>query len=422
MLIGIDASRANRKYKGGTEWYAYYLIRQLAKIDSTNQYVLYSDKPLTGGLIDLTDEGGEVNGKIDLVKGCQKINSPHNNFRAKILNWPFFYLWTQARLSLEMLFHPPDRLFIPSHVLPAIHPKKSLVTIHDIGFERAKELYSSDKIGPGEGLSGKGFDFLAKFFSGGKYRSNILDYHSWSAKFALKHARVIIAVSEFTKREMMEVYGASQAKIEVVYNGFNADLYKPIAAKHETGRVLRKYGIKPPYIFYVGRLEKKKNIARLIYALAIMREKYGKINHKLVLVGNAGLGFDEVKYMIEEFDLNNDVIITGWVPERDMPYIYNGASLFVFPSLYEGFGIPLVQAMAVGVPIAASDIASIREIAGRASWLFDPKEASDMAEKMAEVLLDKELADDLIDRGKARVKDFSLAKCAKETLAVIERM
>ena len=159
MLIGIDASRANRKYKGGTEWYAYYLIRQLAKIDSTNQYVLYSDKPLTGGLIDLTDEGGEVNGKIDLVKGCQKINSPHNNFRAKILNWPFFYLWTQARLSLEMLFHPPDRLFIPSHVLPAIHPKKSLVTIHDIGFERAKELYSSDKIGPGEGLSGKGFDF-----------------------------------------------------------------------------------------------------------------------------------------------------------------------------------------------------------------------------------------------------------------------
>jgi len=187
-------------------------------------------------------------------------------------------------------------------------------------------------------------------------------------------------------------------------------------------QVLSRYGIKPPYIFYVGRLEKKKNIARLIYALAIMREKYGKINHKLVLVGNAGLGFDEVKYMIEEFDLNNDVIITGWVPERDMPYIYNGASLFVFPSLYEGFGIPLVQAMAVGVPIAASDIASIREIAGRASWLFDPKEASDMAEKMAEVLLDKELADDLIDRGKARVKDFSLAKCAKETLAVIERM
>jgi glycosyltransferase involved in cell wall biosynthesis len=401
MLIGIDASRANRKFKGGTEWYAYYLILELAKIDSTNQYVLYSDKPLTDELAELASKNG--------------------NFKAKVLNWPFTYFWTQARLSLEMLFHAPDVLFVPAHTLPLIHPRKSVVTIHDIGFERQEELYSSDKIGPIGGLSGQAFNLLALFFTGGKFHSNEIDYHTWSTKYNLKHANKIIAVSEFTKQELIDVYHTSGSKIAVIYNGYNAELYRPIADKKEIDSVLTKYGIKCPCIFYVGRLEKKKNTARLISAFGIMREKYKSLNYKLILVGNASLGFDEIKYVIEEFDLYSEVIITGWVPERDMPYIYNGASLFVFPSLYEGFGIPLVQAMATGVPIAASKTASIPEITAGAARLFNPNDEADMAEKMAEVLLDKQLAKKLIDRGNARVRDFSLAKCARETLAVLEK-
>jgi glycosyltransferase involved in cell wall biosynthesis len=402
MLIGIDASRANRKFKGGTEWYAYYLIIELAKIDSTNQYVLYSDKPLTEDLADLT--------------------AKHKNFKIKILNWPFTYFWTQARLSLEMLFHAPDVLFVPSHTLPLIHPKRSVVTIHDIGFERQEELYSSDKIGPVGGLGGQLFNLLAWLFTGGKFRANVIDYHNWSTRFSLKHAIKIIAVSEFTRQELINVCGAPGDKIKVVYNGYNAELYKPISNKAQVDRALTRYGVKCPCVFYVGRLEKKKNTARLVSAFGIMREKYKSLNHKLVLVGNASLGFDEIKYVIEEFDLNNEVIITGWVPEADMPYIYNAASLFVFPSLYEGFGIPLVQAMACQVPIAASDTASIPEITAGAALLFNPKDEADMAEKMAEVLLDKQLAQDLIVRGEARVVDFSLAKCAHETLAILVKM
>lgn len=423
MLIGIDASRANRKFKGGTEWYSYYLIRELAKIDSKNQYILYSDKPLSGGLVDLTGETNRTDYKTKIDKGgWQKITSRHNNFEAKILNWPFTYFWTQIRLSWEMFFYPPDVLFIPAHTLPFIHPAKSVVTIHDIGFERDQGLYGSDKIGPREFISEKIVNLLVSLFTHGKFKPNVLDYHSWSVRFALKHAKAIIAVSNFTRNEIIDVYHAGKNKIKVVYNGFNDAIYKKIESSEKIEQVLDKYGIKSPYIFYVGRLEKKKNTPALVNAYAIMREKYKNIRHKLVLAGNASLGFDEVKYVIQEFNLNEEVIITGWIPEPDLPYIYNGASLFVFPSCYEGFGIPLLQAMACSVPIAASAIAPLLEIAAGAAWFFNPQDKYDMAEKMAEVLLDKKLANGLINGGASRVKDFSLAKCAKETLAALEKL
>lgn len=402
MLIGIDASRANRKFRGGTEWYSFHLIKELAKLDSINQYVLYCDRPLTGEL-------------ARVIRG-------HDNFKAKILNWLLPNFWTQIRLSWEMLLRPPEILFVPAHTLPVIHPKKSVVTIHDIGFERERELYSSDKIGPVNGLQGRTINSAARLMTRGKFSSNILDYHSWSAKFALKNAKKIIAVSEFTKQEMLEVYGADQAKIQVIHNGFDNFNYQPIVDRRRINQVLSKYGITAPYIFYVGRLEKKKNTARLIHAYAIMREKNKNFKHKLVLVGNAGLGFDEVKYMIEEFDLNNEIIITGWAPEEDMPYLYNGASLFVFPSLYEGFGIPLLEAMACGTPVAASNIPALAEVAGDAALLFDPRDNNDLAEKMAGVLLDKNLAASLIARGRERAKNFSLKKCARETLALLEKL
>jgi len=422
MLIGIDASRANRKFKGGTEWYSYYLIRELAKIDSKNQYILYSDKPLVGGLADLTVENHAAGQGIINSYGWQQIKSPFNNFRVKILKWPFAFFWTQIRLSYEMLTNSIDVLFVPAHTLPIIHPNKSIVTIHDIGFERFAKLYSSDKIGPASGFIAMVFNLLAKVITWGKFQPNILDYHSWSTKFALKHAKIIIAVSEFTKQEMVEFYQADAEKIKVVYNGFNSRLYCPIQDAKKIKQVLNKYDIKTPYIFYAGRLEKKKNIANLVEAYAIMRQKYKGTLHKLVLVGNAGFGFDEVTYVINEYNLNENVIITGWIPEADMPYIYNGASLFVFPSFYEGFGIPLLEAMACRVPIAASNIASIPEVVKNSVVLFNPDNKEDMAEKMAKILSDKQLAGELVGRGFKRAKDFSLAKCAQETLVLLEKM
>jgi glycosyltransferase involved in cell wall biosynthesis len=428
MLIGIDASRANREHKSGTEWYSYYLIRWLAKLDSKNQYVLYTDKPLRGGLVDLTTAQHvcDLNipeSKVEFNKdGEQILKSPYNNFKAKVLKWPFIFFWTQGRLSLEMLLKRVDILFIPAHTLPIIHPKKSIVTIHDIGFERDRFLYEREPMGPEYKIGRRIIDFFVKLFTLGKYGANTLDYLSWSAKYALKHAKKIIAVSNFSKNEILGVYGteknkvALNNKIKVIYNGFNKFLYKKIEDKNEIKEVLGKYGISAPYILYIGRLEKKKNTPALIEAFAMMRERNKNIKHKLVLVGDASFGYDEVNYMVEEFLLDDDVIMPGWIEEIDMPYIYSAATAFIFPSFYEGFGIPLLQAMACEVPILASQAASIPEVVRDAAILFEPHNTQAMSESLGKIITDNGLRERLIIRGRERVKNFSWEKCAQETL------
>jgi len=424
MLIGIDASRANRKYKSGTEWYSYYLIRELARIDAKNQYLLYTDKPLLGGLADLISADKEIRQtkiKVD-KKGWQEIKSPHNNFRAKIIKCLLPLFWTQLRLSQEMLFSPPDVLFIPAHTLPFIHPRKSVVTIHDIGFMRKDRLYSHEQIGPTGPIPCWLTDKSVRLLTKGKYGANVFDYHDWSTKFALRHAKKVITISKFSQKEILDIYQADKKKIEVVYHGYNSDLYKKIDNKAKIKQVLDKYGINSPYIFYVGRLEKKKNIPNLVEAYAIMREKYKPIKHKLVLVGSASHGFDEVNYIIQEFRLNDEVIITGWLPEDDMPYIYNGAAALIFPSFYEGFGLPLLQAMACGTPIAAAKTAAIPEIVQDCALLFDPAETGDMADSLAKIITDNNLRSELIKRGYSRIASFSWRKCARETLNVLEKL
>ena len=147
MIIGIDASRANRPQKTGTEWYSYYLIRWLAKLDNKNKYILYTDKALRGGLIDLTTNQHENSNEpeISIDENCnQKLISPHDNFECRILNWPFNFFWTLARLSMAMVRKKPDVLFVPAHSLPLIYPKKTLITIHDVGFARETRLYNSE--------------------------------------------------------------------------------------------------------------------------------------------------------------------------------------------------------------------------------------------------------------------------------------
>lgn len=422
MIIGIDASRANRDHKTGVEWYSYYLIKKLAQLDDKNQYILYTDKPLKGGLLDLSEQDDffQSNQEIKYDKdGFQIIKSPFNNFKAKILNWPFDYLWTQGRLSLEMLFNRPDVLFIPAHVLPFIHPRKSIITIHDVGFKQESRLYKKEQMGP-IGRKKALLNFFVRIFTWGKYSANTVDYLSWSTEYALKYASKIITVSNFTKSELQKYYKIKKVdKIKVIYNGYNVSLCKKITDQDKVDQVLNKYGIEKPYLFYVGRIERKKNIPALIEAFALMRESDKDIKHKLVLVGDASFGYDEVNYIIEEFDLDQDVIMTGWLEEEDLPCIYNGASAFVFPSNYEGFGIPILQAMACGVPVVASNVSSIPEVAGGAALLFDPCDIKSIAESMKRIIKDEKLKQELIEKGHQRVSNFSWEKCAQETLREI---
>lgn len=424
MIIGIDASRANRQHKSGVEWYSYYLIRWFAKLDKKNQYILYTDLPLRGGLLDMTEEqydsGKNHNEKIEYDKeGYQILKSPYNNFKAKVLKWPFNFFWTQGRMSLEMIFNRPDILFVPSHTLPIIHPKRSIVTIHDVGFEKDRQLYEGQKIGPIGNIKEKILNIFVKIFTFGKYQANTIDYLRWSTEYGLKRAHKIITVSNYSKNDLVNLYKAREEKITVVHNGYNEFLFKKIDNQQKIGDVLSKYGIIAPYFFYVGRIEKKKNIPRLIEAFYILKQRNKNIKEKLVLAGNAGNGYDDIKYQIQEFDLQNDVIMPGWLMEEDLPYLYNGASAFVFPSNYEGFGIPILQAMACGTPITASGVTSIPEVAGDAALIFDPNSVKSIAGSLEEIIINEQLRKNLIVRGYKNIENFSWQKCARQTLKVL---
>ena len=427
MLIGIDASRANRNHKNGTEWYSYYLIRHLAKLDYKNEYILYTDQHLVGGMADLTKDvyspackqGNNI--KYD-KKGFQIIKSPFNNFKAKILKWPFKNFWTLGRLSLECLFHQPDVFFVPSHTLPLFSPKKSLVTIHDIGFIKNRFLYKRELIGPENRKVKIIINLLVKIFTLGKYKAEAIDYLHWSTEYALKNAAKIITVSNSSKKDILENYQVSENKIKVIYNGYNDKLFKKITDKKSINEVLSKYGIDRPYLFYVGKIEKKKNIPGLIEAFAILKDGDKTVRHKLVLVGDAFFGYDEVHYLIREYNLDNDVIMTGWIEEEDMPYVYSGASAFVFASNYEAFGIALLEAMACGLPITASNISSIPEVLNGAGLLFDPCNTESIVLALRKIISDEDLRKKLSTIGSDRVKFFNWDKCAQETLELIKSL
>jgi len=401
MVIGIDASRANLKKKTGTEWYSFYLIKNLAVIDKANQYKLYLDREISEELL-----------------SAIKYN---NNFSYQVLNWPFNIFWTLGRLSWEMLWHAPDVLFVPAHGIPLIHPCRTVNTIHDIAFTRESSVYRSESLKASTKSKRKIARFLVRLFTLGRHDGNSLDYLKWSTKFALRHASKIITVSNFTKQEILGCYQKTkEQKIKVVYNGYPDELFNEKISSVAAEEVLKKYDLYQPYFLYVGRLERKKNTPYLIEALSIVRSEYPEIKEKLVLIGNASYGYDEVKYSIEEFDLGREVIMPGWVEEADLPYIFKSASAFIFPTRHEGFGIPVLQALASGIPTAASDLPVIHEIAGDSVLYFNYNSKKAIAEAMAKIVTNQQLRAELIKKGLEQAKKFSWLECAKQTLSVLE--
>lgn len=403
MIIGIDASRANLRHKTGTEWYSFYLIKNLAAIDTVNQYWLYVNKAPRPELINAV--------------------SQNPNFSFKLLKWPVYCFWTLGRLTLEMFWRRPDVLFVPAHALPLFGPRKTVNTIHDVAFWHERNLYRSVKVNTQKSGLSKLINFLVEILTFGRYRSESVDYLYWSTAFALRHAKKIIAVSKSTKQELLNIYSPlPDAKIAVIYNGYPTDLYPPLDSVKKNPEILAKYGLAAPYFLYVGRLEKKKNTSALVEAFALLVENQPQIKVNLVLVGDAGFGYDEVKYIIQEFNLEKKVFLPGWASEEDLPYIFSAASAFIFPSKYEGFGIPILQALACGVPTAVSNLPVLKEVAADAVLYFDQNDKHSIYEALVKIISDESLRQELIAKGREQVKKFNWRKCAVETLKVLENL
>ena len=364
-VIGVDASRSNVAQRTGTEYYSYEIIQEILKVAPPNRFFfrLYSKTPL---------------------EYLKKSNDVEN----KVMQFP--RLWSQIRLSREIMQNPPSVLFEPSHTIPIIHGKKTVVTLHDVGFKYYPNLYT-----PLERI-----------------------YHNFCMKFSVRHATKIISISEATKNDLVKIYKADPKKITVIYHGYDKNKYRqPTKSENPPADIVNLR----PYIYFIGRLEAKKNIKKLVSAYGLLR-KNPKINHKLVFAGRPGYQYEQIREEIAKLPekIRKDVIELGYVEDAKTPVLMRYASIFAFPSRFEGFGMPLLEAMASGVPVVGSNTTSIPEILGGSGLVSDPDDIDKLAQNLTKVILDPKTKNGLITKGLERVKKFDWEIAALNTLRVLE--
>ena len=239
-------------------------------------------------------------------------------------------------------------------------------------------------------------------------------YMKLMIKSSVKRTNHIIAISENTKKDIIKFTGAEYEKITVVYEASD-EKYDQIFDKSKLDVIKKKYILPEQFIFCCDSITPRKNTIRLLNAYNIIKDK---VPHKLVLTGGVTWKSKKVSDLVES--MKDNVIKLGYVPDEDMPLLYNLANLFVYPSLYEGFGLPPLESMACGLPIITSNISSIPEVVGDAGVIVDPYNIDDLAKAMYEVLTNTKLREDMVKLGLDRAKQFNWEKCAKETLDVLE--
>ncbi len=359
MIIGIDASRAIATQRTGTENYSLNIIRSIAEIDGEDQFILYT-------------RGGTLEGLPA-------------NFRQRELVPRRF--WTHLALSREMLKRRPDALFVPAHVVPLVHPDATVVTLHDVGY-----LYYPQEH-PG----------LQRL------------YLHWSTLFSSRAARRIIVPSRATMEDLVGRYTVDAQKVRVVPHGVSPH-FRPLAER-AVEDALRRLGVERPYLLTVGTLQPRKNLLRLFRAMDRLAQ--AGLPHRLVLAGRRGWLFEPIRRELERRMLEGRCLWLGYVPDAFLPALYCGADALVMPSLYEGFGMPVLEAMACGTPVVASRAGALPELLGNAGILVDPTSVDSLFAGMIEVMADAELAEELRSRGLARSAQFSWSTAALQTLQVI---
>ncbi len=368
MRIGIDCRMYSSGFTGIGR-YVYELTENLFEIDKQNQYILFFNEP-------------EYSAFSPPNKNIQKIlvNAPHYSFHEQTR---FLHVLNRAKLDLMHFTH---------FNAPIFYRGPSIVTIHDL---------------------------TLSFFPGKKMTSFFqrFAYHI-TIKKALAKAKKIIAVSEHTKKDLRQLFHIPSEKIEVIYEGINADFHK-IKTEDQAyiQETIKKYDIHEPYLLYTGVWRSHKNLARLLEAFHILKHEYD-FDGSLVITGRPDALYQpELEQKTLSLQLENDIIFTGLVSDMELVLLYNGSLAYVFPSLYEGFGLPPLEAMQCGVPVVAANSSSIPEICGKDNAVFfDPHDPKDMAQKIYEVISQKSLREKLVTNGFKRVKQFSWRKMAEETL------
>jgi glycosyltransferase involved in cell wall biosynthesis len=232
-----------------------------------------------------------------------------------------------------------------------------------------------------------------------------------------RHADGFVAVSNAVKDDVVKHVGVDPRKVFPIHNGFDPGLFKPVHDPERLRLVREKYRLPEKFILWCGQIESRKNVARLLRAFAKISNE---VPHKLVLAGEQRWSTQAELQVMHELHLEDRVYFPGWIEHGDLPAVYSLADLFSFPSLYEGFGIPLIEAMACGCPIVTADTCAPPEVLDGSGCLVNPLDVDDIAAGMKRVLLDPSLRAEMIDKGLARSKAFSWDQCAKQLLAAFD--
>lgn len=367
MILGIDASRATIGQRTGTEAYAYFLIRALIPRAAANgdRIRLYFNQPPEKGWFPENDQ-------IELV----------------II--PRRRVWTHTRLRQELADRPPDVFFTPAHVIPLGYRGLSLATVHDLGYEYFPEAHPRRQ----------------------------LAYLRWSTRHNARAARTVIADSNATRDDLVRLYSVDPAKIAVVYPGIDPELRR-IQDPEPIEAACAGHGIGLPYLLHLGTLQPRKNLVRLVeaYAAAGLHEQ----GYALVLAGKTGWLAQPILAAIDRQPpaVRDRIHLTGYIGETEKNLLLSGATALVFPSLYEGFGLPVLEAQACGTPVICANTSSLPEVAGEGALLVNPLDAGAWAEALRRVVADGALQAALVERGQANLGRFDWDKTAAGVMALL---
>ena len=391
MRFWIDGYEANVPQRLGSSQVAFELLTQFERIDKKNEYTIFlPDPPLS----DLPKER----------KGWKyRVLKPKR-------------LWTRIALpfALYTARQKPDLFFSPSHYLPRFLPSKikKVVVIFDLSFLHFPEMFNRD---------------------------DLWKLKNWT-KFSVNNADCIVTISKFSKEDIYKEYSTPKKKITIAYPGYDKEKFRVQSLEFRVGEVKKKYNVGDNYLIYIGTIQPRKNIIRLMEAFGNAIHLEGVKTHlrgvrersknelELVIVGKhkgegkQGWKYEDILKSPQKLGIESRVKFLGFVPTDELAFLISGATAFIQPSLYEGFGIPVAEAMACGVPVIVSDVSSLPEVVGQAGLLVNPYSVDQMEQAIRTIVADKKLRKKYSKAGLERVKMFSCGKMAKEVLKVFDRV
>jgi glycosyltransferase involved in cell wall biosynthesis len=379
MNIGVDTRSLMDKNYSGVSEYTFNLLTEILKLDQSNNYKLF------------------YNSFHDIAERMPKFETGYSenvklNYPNKVLNYFYFKLLNRPKIDklcgAGLFFMPHVNLISLSDEC------RKILTIHDLSYIRHPEFFSA--------------------------RKNFWHYFINIKKFA-QGFDTIIAVSENTKRDIISLLGIDEKKIKVIYSGLDKQFRQIDRESPEVIEYKRQFNLPDKFILSLGTLEPRKNIEGIIAAFEMIKSNKSDFSDlKLILVGGKGWKFNNIIKSWSGSRFKNDIIFLGYLPKYAKPYVYNLAAAFIYPSFYEGFGFPPLEAMASGTPVITSAATSLPEIAGQAAILVDPYNISQMSAAIERVLLDENLKNNLIKHGIDQAKKFSWTSAARQYLQVFD--